>query len=54
MIRLILEKDGNAINDKDEDDNTPLHLGQCVFVGVIVFLLEIYIYRERERMCMCV
>ena len=26
VLRLILEKDRNAIFDKDEDDNTPLHL----------------------------
>ena len=28
MIFEILEKDKNAIFDKDEDDNTPLHLGK--------------------------
>ena len=29
MVQAILESDKNAIFDKDEDDNTPLHLGIC-------------------------
>ena len=37
VIRVILEKDKNAIFDKDEDEQTPLHIGnsKLLYINLI-------------------